>query len=83
MKNQITVTDSRGSSHPVLAAKRIDSFRVLVVREWKAGREWVVHTFNEQDGGFHHGHYVESMERAMEVFDAKAKLFPAHLTLAH
>ncbi len=71
MKDKITVTDSRGNSHPVLAAKRLDSFRVLCVREWKPGREWVVHTFNEQDGGFHNGHYCDTEARAMEVFNAR------------
>ena len=70
--NTITVTDNAGHSHPVIAAKRIDSFRVLVVRDWVSSyNPYVVHTFNEQDGGFHHGHYCETLERAMEVFDAK------------
>ena len=67
----VQVIDRQGHTHSVLAAKRIDSFRVLVVREWKVGREWVVHTFNEQDGGFHNGHYCDSLSHAMEVFDSK------------
>ena len=72
--NTITVTDNAGHSHPVIAAKRIDSFRVLVVRDWVSSyNPYVVHTFNEQDGGFHHGHYCDSLERAMEVFDAKKR----------
>lgn len=68
----LTVSDRQGNSHPVIAAKRIDSFRVLVVREWHGCQPFVVHTFNEQDGGFHHGHYCESLARAMAVFDMKA-----------
>ena len=71
MKHSITVSDLRGKSYPVLAARRIDSFRVLVVREWQSsGVTHAVHTFNEQDGGFRHGHYVEGIDRAMAVFVA-------------
>lgn len=71
MKDVITVKDLAGNSHAVLAAYEIDSFRTLVIREWKAGKEWVVHTFNTSDGGFHHGHYCDSLTRATEVFNAK------------
>lgn len=67
---QITVTDRAGNSHEVIAAKRLDSYRVRVIREWKGGREFVVHTFNEGDGGFHHGHYCETLERAQGIFNA-------------
>lgn len=67
----ITVTDNKGKAHNVIAARRIDSFRVLVVRNWSsAGVTHVVHTFNEQDGGFHHGHYCDGIDRAMTVFVA-------------
>jgi hypothetical protein len=68
---QITVTDRAGNSYEVLAAHRLDSFRVRVLREWHSQyAPFVVHTFNENDGGFHHGHYCESLERAEEVFAA-------------
>ncbi len=67
----ISVSDSKGQAHSVISAKRIDSFRVLVLREWYAKQTpFVVHTFNEQDGGFHNGHYCESLTRALEVFNA-------------
>ena len=69
---QITVTDHAGNSHPVIAARRIDHFRVRVLRPWRDGREFVVHTFNEQDGGFHHGHYCDTLEAATEVFNGQA-----------
>lgn len=66
----IQVTDNAGNSHPVIAATRIDSFRVRVVREWdNVNTPFVVHTFNEQDGGFHHGRYCADFMRAMECFD--------------
>jgi hypothetical protein len=77
MKNQtteasaptITVTDRAGNSHAVLSAHRIDSYRVRVLREWHSSlAPYVVHTFNEMDGGFHHGHYCASLDRALEVF---------------
>ncbi len=68
--SQITVTDRAGNAHSVLAARRIDSFRVRVLREWKDGREFVVHMFNEADGGFHFGHYCATLERAQEIFNA-------------
>lgn len=68
----VTVTDRAGNSHAVLAAKRKDSFRVTVLREWHSAQTpFVVHTFNESDGGFHHGHYCATLARAQEVFDAK------------
>lgn len=68
----VFVTDSQGNAHAVLAAKRKDHFRVIVLREWASAQTpFVVHTFNEQDGGFHHGHYCATLERAREVFDAK------------
>lgn len=67
----VSVSDVNGVTHTVLAAKRIDYFRVLVVRDWPGYMPFVVHTFNEQDGGFHHGHYCESLERAMEIFNAR------------
>ena len=76
----LTVCAPNGLRHEVIAAKRIDSFHVLVVREWKPGKEWVVHTFSEQDGGFHNGHYCESLTRAMEVFDADKR--PLNRTIA-
>ena len=69
----LSVTDANGVSHVVLAAKRIDSFRVLVIRDWSLRTdraEYVVHTFNEQDGGFHNGHYCDTLARAFEVFNA-------------
>ncbi len=66
---QILVTDRAGNSHNVLAAHRLDSFRVLVLRDWHSkSTPFVVHTFNEHDGGFHHGHYCETRERAETVF---------------
>ena len=64
-----SVTDHAGNTHAVLAAKRIDSFRVLVIHETHGCQPFVVHTFNEQDGGFHCGHYCETLARALEVFD--------------
>lgn len=67
----VRVSDARGNSHVVIAAKRIDSFRVLVIHTNMSKMEYVVHTFNEQDGGFHNGHYCETLVRAYEVFDAK------------
>lgn len=68
----VTVTDREGNSHVVIAAKRKDSYRVTVLREWHSlSSPYVVHTFNESDGGFHHGHYCATLERAQEVFDAK------------
>ena len=72
-KNSLTVTDQNGNSHPVIMAKRKDYFRVIVLREWNSKfTPYVVHTFNEQDGGFHHGHYCESITRATEVFNGKS-----------
>lgn len=67
----ITVTDRVGNSYTVLAAHRIDSFRVLVIRAWHGAMPFVVHTFNESDGGFHHGHYCETLARAEQVFALK------------
>lgn len=68
----VFVTDCKGNAHPVIAAKRKDSFRVIVLREWASAQTpFVVHTFNEQDGGFHHGHYCNTLARAREIFDAK------------
>lgn len=68
----LTVTGADGIPHPVIAAKRKDSFCVIVLREWASAQTpFVVHTFNEQDGGFHHGHYCGTLARAREVFDAK------------
>lgn len=65
----LTVTDHKGNSYPVLSAKRISPICVLVVREWHAKQTpYVVHTFNAADGGFHNGHYCESLARANEVF---------------
>lgn len=70
----VTVTDRNRNTHEVLAARRIDHFRVLVIRNWHSQyTPFVVHVFNEQDGGFHHGHYCETLERANEVFDQRAK----------
>lgn len=69
MNPPITVTDTRGKSHPVLSACRIDSFRILVIRETGTPLSpFVVHTFNQQDGGFHNGHYCDSLNRARQVF---------------
>lgn len=75
MKNPTTyngsVTDRSGNSHRVIAAQRKDAFRVLVIRAWhSASTPFVVHTFNESDGGFHHGHYCNTLERATEIFNA-------------
>lgn len=70
----VRVSDAKGVSHVVIAAKRIDSFRVFVIHDWSVRTdrvEYAVHTFNEQDGGFHHGHYCDTLARAYEVFDAK------------
>ena len=66
----LTVTDVRGNTHVVLAARRIDSFRWLVIHETSGCQPFVVHSFNEQDGGFHCGHYCETYARAVEVFNA-------------
>jgi hypothetical protein len=42
-----------------------------VIREWASKHTpFVVHTFNESDGGFHHGHYCATLDRAFEVFNA-------------
>lgn len=73
----VRVSDAKGNSHVVIAAKRIDSFRVLVIRDWpRSDRvEYVVHTFNEQDGGFHNGHYCDTLTRAFEIFDGKPPLY--------
>lgn len=69
--SSLTVTDARGNAHTVLAAKRFSSYLVLVVHSWPSrSTPYVVHTFNEQDGGFGHGHYCDSLARALEVFDA-------------
>jgi len=70
----VTVSDAKGNFHSVIAAKRIDSFRVLVIHKatHTSRAEFVVHTFNEQDGGFHHGHYCDTLERANEIFAAKS-----------
>lgn len=69
MPNQITVTDQNGNSHPVLAAKRISSFRSVVVSHWHSQYSpFVVHTFNEADGGFHFGHYCATLADAFAVF---------------
>lgn len=70
----ITISDRAGNSHQVLAARRLDSFRVLVIREWSSQQApFVVHTFNEQDGGFHHGHYCETLKRAAVVFAERSQ----------
>ncbi|MEG4009905.1 hypothetical protein QUA41_28630 [Microcoleus sp. Pol11C1] len=34
----------------------------LVLTQW--GGQWATHFYNEQDGGFHHGHYFNNLTDA-------------------
>lgn len=38
----------------------------VVLRQF--GAQWVTHFYNAQDGGFHHGHYFASLNKAEADF---------------
>lgn len=41
----------------------------IVLRQF--GEQWATHFYNDQDGGFHHGHYFASLEKAEADFDKR------------
>jgi hypothetical protein len=44
-----------------------DWYLKLVLRQWR-DNEWVVHVYNEQDGGYYHGRYFDSFAAALYEF---------------
>jgi len=38
----------------------------LVLRQF--GEQWATHFYNDQDGGFHHGHYFATLDKAEDDF---------------
>jgi len=41
----------------------------VVLRQF--GQQWATHFYNDQDGGFHHGHYFASLEKAEADFEKR------------
>jgi len=51
--------------HPVLG-DGIQAPGYLILRQF--GTQWATHFYNEQDGGFHHGHYFATLDEAEDNF---------------
>jgi hypothetical protein len=48
-------------SHPV-TGDRVRAPGCVTLTQW--GAQWATHFYNEQDGGFHHGHYFTNLNDA-------------------
>ena len=45
----------------------------ITLREWKAGKEWVTHFHNLQDGGYYFGHYFDNLELAIADYEERIR----------
>ena len=52
----------------------------VVLRKW--GEQWATHFYNDQDGGFHHGHYFSNLPDAETDFNRRVSNY-APLTAAN
>ena len=73
----ITITDSKGNTHPVIAVKPYsshpDDFYLFIVlhETGTTNHPFVVHTFNNDLGGFSNGAYCENLNVALAVFNRR------------